>query len=71
MSRAALRLLVLLLCGTGLRAGEVRRPVPVLEIGGRDYVRITDVAVRLKLTLRWLEAGRKVEMTDAAHRLVL
>jgi N-acetylmuramoyl-L-alanine amidase len=71
MSRAALRLLVLLLCGTGLRAGEVRRPVPALEIGGRDYVRITDVAVRLKLSLRWLEAGRKVEMTDANHRLEL
>ena len=71
MSRAVLRLLLLLLCCAGLRAGEVRRPVPALEIGGHEYIRIADVAVRLKLSMRWLEAGRKVELTDAAHRLIL
>src|SRR5471032_1743608 len=71
MARAALRLLVFLLgCGS-LWAGEVRRPVPALEIGGREYIRIHDVAVRLKLSLRWLEPGRQVQLTDATHRLVL
>jgi N-acetylmuramoyl-L-alanine amidase len=71
MSRAALRLLGFLLCCAGLQAGEVRRPVPTLEINGRPYVRIMDVAVRLKLSLRWVEPGRKVGLTDATHRLEL
>lgn len=71
MARAALRLLGFLLCWAGLRAGEVRRPVPALEINGREYVRIADVATRLKLTRRWLEAGRKVQLTDATHHLEL
>jgi N-acetylmuramoyl-L-alanine amidase len=71
MARAALRLLGFLLCCASLQAGEVRRPVPALEINGREYVRIADVAVRLKLSMRWLEAGRKVQLADAAHRLEL
>ena len=71
MSRAALRLLGFLVFCAALRAGEVRRPVPALEIGGREYVRIADVAVRLKLSLRWLDNGRRVELTDATHHLEL
>ncbi len=64
MARAALRLLGFLLCCGGLRAEEIRRPVPALEINGREYVRILDVATRLKLSLRWIEPGAK----DRAHR---
>ena len=45
--------------------------MPVLEINGREYVRIADVAVRLKLSLRWVDPGRRVELTDATHRLEL
>jgi len=71
MLRAALRLLGFLLCLGALRAGEVRRPVPALVIGGQEYVRIADAAVRLKLSMRWLAAGRKIQLTDATHRLEL
>ena len=71
MMRAALRLLGFLLCCGAVRAEEIRRPVPALEINGREYVRILDVATRLKLSLRWVEPGRKVQLTDAAHHLEL
>lgn len=71
MRRAGLALLGFLLLLAAARAGEVRRPVPVVKIGGRDYVRITDVAVRLKLSLHLYDLGRRAVLTDANHRIEL
>jgi N-acetylmuramoyl-L-alanine amidase len=69
MTRLGLRLLAFVLGVAAGRAGEVRRPVPAVVINGREYVRIEDVATRLKADLRWIDAGRKAELTFESHRL--
>jgi N-acetylmuramoyl-L-alanine amidase len=67
MSRAALRLLGILLCASGARAAP---SLAVLRIGRVDYVRVTDVAARLGLALKW-EGLRHVELLDAAGSIEL
>ncbi|HEX3729236.1 MAG TPA: N-acetylmuramoyl-L-alanine amidase [Opitutaceae bacterium] len=71
MTRPGLRLLAFFFCAAALQAGEIRRPVPAVRINQREYIRIEDVATRLKADLRWIEAGRQAELTFENHRLVL
>ncbi|HVW22592.1 MAG TPA: N-acetylmuramoyl-L-alanine amidase [Opitutaceae bacterium] len=71
MARLGLRLLAFLFGIAVLRAGEVRRAVPAVRIDGREYVRMADVAARLKADLRWIEAGRRAQLSFEGHRVEL
>jgi N-acetylmuramoyl-L-alanine amidase len=70
MSRAALRLLGILLCAAGARAASAPQPLPTLRMGKTQYVRAVDIAERLNLRLRWI-ALRQLELADSAHKIEL
>jgi len=66
MPRAALRLLGFVMLAAALRAGTP--PLASVRIGKVDYVRATDVAARLGLSLRWQGLSR-LELLDARDRI--